>query len=340
MARTQFTFTFSNAESGAHAHFSAPVFASATATSPDGTVQLSAANTVSVWADAGYLIAATVDGNGQEISATATAASPTITVDAGSSAGSPFSSAPAAWAASTQYLPGRMITGPAPYYGTWLCLTGHTSGGTFSGWSAGNWQWVGGSGYGTAANKPSATSGPNGYLYWETDTNGGTPFVIQAAAWVQAAPGVTAANGYQIDYAENITGTVQNTGAGTTSVIDITSLTLTVPATARPVYMKVGARLSVAAVTGTPAQTVQGALLTLVETTSGTTTIETLTVPIGVAVASSGHTYVGEVRLGASSSGTRTFKWTMSGTGTSSNGYSVAVSNTSGFRSWCAAIAA
>lgn len=93
MARTQFSFTFTNAQPGASVHFSAPVYADATTRTPDGpTLVLSSSNAVSVWADAGVLIAATVDGNGQPLSATALADNPTVTTDSGTAGTSPFGS--------------------------------------------------------------------------------------------------------------------------------------------------------------------------------------------------------------------------------------------------------
>lgn len=92
MARTQFTFTFTNAQPGAKVHFSAPVYADATTATVDGpTLVLSPANSVAVYADAGFLIAATVDGNGNEISATATAATASVTTDTGTAGQNPFS---------------------------------------------------------------------------------------------------------------------------------------------------------------------------------------------------------------------------------------------------------
>lgn len=93
MARTQFTFTFTNAQPGADVHFSAPVYPDASTSTPDGpTLVLSSANAVSVWADAGFLVAVSVDGNGNEISATATAGSPTVSTDSGTAGTSPFGS--------------------------------------------------------------------------------------------------------------------------------------------------------------------------------------------------------------------------------------------------------
>lgn len=110
MARVQFTFTFTNAQPGASAHFSAVVYADATTTTPDGpSLVLDPSNTVSVWSDAGYVIATTVDGNGQPISVTATADSPTVTDSDGTAGVNPF---------TTPTLGNTTITGALTHTGT------------------------------------------------------------------------------------------------------------------------------------------------------------------------------------------------------------------------------
>ncbi len=48
---------------------------------------------------------------------------------------------------------------------------------------------------GTTANRPAASASNTGFYYLETDTNGGTLFQSTGSAWVQLAPGVSAAGG-------------------------------------------------------------------------------------------------------------------------------------------------
>lgn len=80
MSRSEFTFTFTNAQPGAAVEFSVPVYSSATDTTADGPrLALDSASTVVVWADAAHVTATTTDGRGESISATATTANATIT---------------------------------------------------------------------------------------------------------------------------------------------------------------------------------------------------------------------------------------------------------------------
>lgn len=180
--------------------------------------------------------------------------------------------------------------------------------------------------YGTAAAKPAATVLDDGEIYVETDTNGGAAFQVQSGAWVQLAPGVTAANGYQIDYKNNTSATGQTVASGST--IDITSLTgLSVPDTARPVYFtaKLQIRMSAnsAGASGSCAVNVG-----IVETTGGGFT-KSYPVPCpylasglgssnGAVIAGADSVIPVVVRYGASlSGGPRTFKVTATGAGTS-----------------------
>jgi hypothetical protein len=102
VARTQFTFTLTNAQPGASVTFSYPVYPDGTSTVQDGpTLVLDSSNTVAVWADSDYLIAVTVDGRGLHISGTATKAAPTVTVTDGTAGTSPFGSGGSRYVAKT-----------------------------------------------------------------------------------------------------------------------------------------------------------------------------------------------------------------------------------------------
>lgn len=93
MARTQFTFTFADAQPGAAVTFSAAIYADATTTAADGPrLLLDASNAVSVWSDAEVLTAHTVDGNGLAISATATRSNASVSTDDGTAPADPFGS--------------------------------------------------------------------------------------------------------------------------------------------------------------------------------------------------------------------------------------------------------
>lgn len=94
MARVEYTFTFTNALPGAAVSFGDhAVFSSATDTDPNGpSLQLDADSSIVVWSDAATLTARTVDGLGEEIKATATSGSPSVTSDEGTAGTSPFGS--------------------------------------------------------------------------------------------------------------------------------------------------------------------------------------------------------------------------------------------------------
>jgi hypothetical protein len=88
MPRSQFTFTFRNAEPGASVTFSDDVYSSQADQTPDGpALALDASRTVAVWADVTELIATWVDGSGASIDAEATVAIPVV-VETGGVAGS------------------------------------------------------------------------------------------------------------------------------------------------------------------------------------------------------------------------------------------------------------
>lgn len=93
MARTEYTFTFTNAQPGAQVSFGDhPVFSSASDTGADGpNLTLDADNTVVVWSDAATLTARTVDGRGEAITVTATRSNSAVTSSDGTPGTSPFS---------------------------------------------------------------------------------------------------------------------------------------------------------------------------------------------------------------------------------------------------------
>lgn len=94
MARTQYTFTFTNAQPGSPVTFTAHVWPAATGEPEEGPkLTLNASNSVSVYSDATILTAATVDGLGHPITATATKASPSITSSDGTAPTNPFGNA-------------------------------------------------------------------------------------------------------------------------------------------------------------------------------------------------------------------------------------------------------
>jgi hypothetical protein len=96
MSRTEYTFTFSNAQPGSGVLFSDPVYADATTTTRSGDrLTLDHNGTVAVWCDAAYLVATTTDGAGLTINATATRANPTVTDTDGTAGVNPFAPAPA-----------------------------------------------------------------------------------------------------------------------------------------------------------------------------------------------------------------------------------------------------
>lgn len=97
MARTQFTFTFTNAQPGSVVSFdnidADHLFAAATGGARLGhPLVLNAQNAISVWSDAAQLTATTEDGAGNNISATATVANPSVTTADGTAGQNPFSS--------------------------------------------------------------------------------------------------------------------------------------------------------------------------------------------------------------------------------------------------------
>jgi hypothetical protein len=228
---------------------------------------------------------------------------------------------------ATTYAVNDLVEGPAPYNGEWRCISA-TSEASFSGWSNGKWQWIGGSGYGTAAQKTAiaATGGPDGYIYFESDTNGGTPWIIKSGAWKQLSPGVTAANGFQLDYKSNTSVTAQTVASGAT--IDVTSLTgLTAADTARPVYFTVKLQLRMSA-NSAGASGFCAVTVGIVETTAGGFT-ESYPVPCvylasglassnGAVIAGADNTAPVVTRYGASLANAgagRTFKVTATGGG-------------------------
>lgn len=90
MARSQFTFTFRNAEPGAAVTFSAAVYSSPADQTPDGpTLVLDASRTVAVWADVTELTATWVDGSGAAIDAEASVAIPVVVETGGVAGASP-----------------------------------------------------------------------------------------------------------------------------------------------------------------------------------------------------------------------------------------------------------
>lgn len=98
MARTQFSFTFTNAQPGSavrffnSAHEPIDVYLDATTKQPDGRpVILDSSNSVSIYADASVVVATTVDGAGVEISGTAQPGG-SVTVADGTAGHNPFSS--------------------------------------------------------------------------------------------------------------------------------------------------------------------------------------------------------------------------------------------------------
>lgn len=97
MARTQFTFTFTNAQPGSVVSFdnidAEHLYASATGSGRLGhPLVLDSSNSLSVWSDASQLTARTEDGAGNDISATATVAVPTVTSADGTAGHNPFGS--------------------------------------------------------------------------------------------------------------------------------------------------------------------------------------------------------------------------------------------------------
>lgn len=97
MARTQYTFTFTNAQPGSVVSFdnidTDHLFAAATGSAKLGhPLVLNAQNAISVWSDAAQLTATTEDGVGNNISATATVANPNVTTADGTAGQNPFGS--------------------------------------------------------------------------------------------------------------------------------------------------------------------------------------------------------------------------------------------------------
>lgn len=95
MARTQFTFTFTNAQPGSVVSFGDAVldhlYADETSSTRLGRpLILNSSNALSLWSDVETLTATTEDGSGTDISATATRANPTVTTDAGTAGQNPF----------------------------------------------------------------------------------------------------------------------------------------------------------------------------------------------------------------------------------------------------------
>lgn len=126
MSRTQFSFTFTNAQPGSDVHFSAPIYADATTPRPDGpTLVLDSSNAVSVWADAGFLVATTVDGIGQPLSATALATSPSVSTgsDAGAGGHNPFGNG---GSVAVEYLSAEASPGTTVTEGSGADVTGWT----------------------------------------------------------------------------------------------------------------------------------------------------------------------------------------------------------------------
>lgn len=100
MPRTQYTFTFRNAEPGAAVTFSADVYSSPADQTADGpALALDASRTVAVWADVSELTATWVDGAGTSVEAEASVAVPVV-VETGGVAGA----SPAPSGGSTQVL--------------------------------------------------------------------------------------------------------------------------------------------------------------------------------------------------------------------------------------------
>lgn len=145
---------------------------------------------------------------------------------------------------------------------------------------------------GVLAARPTA-SGSERY-YFATDDGAGTLYADTAAGvWTPLNPG-------EIAYAANITGTVTTSANG--SIVDIPGCAITIPATKRPVWLKMHAIVQQSAAG-------QGnASLYLYETTSGATLVTNFVEPL--ANLTSGGRYLdisGEYRLGPVTS-PRSFK--------------------------------
>ncbi len=158
--------------------------------------------------------------------------------------------------------------------------------------------------------------------------------------WVCTAAGTPGTwtppgGGIELAYAENITGTTQVIGAGGNA--DITNCSITIPPWSRPVYIEAAIRGQLGAVVGTPGAGVALALVIY----EGATPIEIANRgSLGTVANTSTHTLYVKARLGASTSGSRTFKINVIAPGTGSNGFPFTVSNSATVRSWIGAYTA
>lgn len=90
---------------------------------------------------------------------------------------------------------------------------------------------------GTLANLPANGARADGYTYFATDQNGGTMYQMIAGVWVQVAAGVNTAAGQIIAGPVQITSQCDVRAFGTT-MTDVNSMTLSVPASSRPVMLR------------------------------------------------------------------------------------------------------
>ena len=93
---------------------------------------------------------------------------------------------------------------------------------------------------GSLAARPAAAAFGQG-TYFAEDDNGGQLYVSNGSSWTKAAPGGGDASGLELAYAENQSGTVavpQNiTATQVNAPVDVTGLIISVPASARPVWL-------------------------------------------------------------------------------------------------------
>jgi hypothetical protein len=149
------------------------------------------------------------------------------------------------------------------------------------------------------------------------------------STWVLTSPG-------EIAYVENVTGVV-TAAAGATGVndaVDVPGVSISVPASARPIYLEYG---------GTFSQTVAGTgsmFMAIIETTGGGSTpvSQSYEAPMTNTTSANRKTRQGTLRLGTTVA-TRTFKMQLQKSVTGGTSPTVNLLNVGGLQSWLAAIA-
>ena len=143
------------------------------------------------------------------------------------------------------------------------------------------------------------------------------------------------AQGGELAYAENVSGTTQAIAAGGNA--DVTACQIVVPVTLRPVYIEAQCRIHFTGVTGTPAPTNPAAVLVIYDVTSGRTAVEICGHPsFTAATGSPGMTLRAKARVGILSA-QKTYLMNVIAPGSASNGYPIQVDNAASIRSYIGA---